>query len=167
MPRKMILLTCLAALLAATEPQKPQPQGNGTNSTNSTTRRTTGAKKKTADAKAEAKQPVVADPEPLVKMSVDAGLEAANAALKAAQEEIARLQAIGADGKSEGTSKLMKTGAEAAVAGAAVVQKELSKERKKPSPDGEKKDQPEKPVSEKKKPEPKKETPFGEKKQES
>ncbi len=175
----MILITCLATLLAATTPQKPQSndQGNGTTTTgtsNSTTRRSANnAKKKQAEPKAAAPQKAVApaDPEPLVKMSVDAGLEAANAALKAAQEEIARLQAIGSDGKTEPTGAALKVGAEAAVAGAAVVQKELSKERKKPAPDGEKKEQPEKPSSEKRpeprKPEQKKDGPFGEKKKDA
>jgi len=171
---KMILITCLAAMLAATAPQKPQSndQGNGTTANNPSNRRSAGNAKKKAEPKPEAKKAAVpADPEPLVKMSLDAGIEAANAALKAAQEEIARLQAIGSDGKSEPAGAALKVGAEAAVAGAAAVQKELSKERKKPAPDGEKKEQPEKPTSEKKpeprKPEQKKDNPFGEKKKEA
>lgn len=171
--RKMILITCLATLLAATAPQKPQPngQGNEPTTTSSSNRRATNSSKKKTEPKAAAEKAVVpADPEPLVKMSLDAGIEAANAALKAAQEEIARLQAIGSDGKSE-PSAALKLGAEAAVAGAAAVQKQVSKERKKPSPEGEGKEQPEKPTSEKKpeprKPEQKKEVPAAEKKSES
>ncbi|MGA0132964.1 MAG: hypothetical protein ACO3ND_01235 [Opitutales bacterium] len=171
----MILITCLAALLAATTPQKPQPPAgnNGNSTTNNSTTKRTNNKKKAAEPKAadNKKGPAVVEAEPLVKMSVDAGLEAANAALKAAQDEIARLQAIGSDGK-EPAGAMLKAGAEAAVAGAAVLQKEISKERKKPAPDGEKKEQPEKPVSEKKKPEPrkpeqKKDNPVVEKKQEA
>lgn len=171
----MILITCLAAMLAATTPQKPSSnnQGNGTTTTGSATgtsqRKSTNGSKKTAEQKAAAaaKPAVTAEPEPLVKMSVDAGIEAAGAALKAAQEEIARLQAIGSEGRSE-PSGALKLGAEAAMAGAAVVQKQVSKERKKPSTEGEKKEQPETPGSEKKpeprKPEQKKDDTAGKKK---
>ena len=150
----LALLAAASVALAATttttnkKPSGPTPPGGNKTAT------TEKKPKKEAKAEAPAAAEVIAEPVSLVPQAVDATTQMALAAAKDAQEEAAKLAAIGTGKAAAGPSNAKL--AEAAVGTGVVVAKELSKpkkaadseekpEPKKPEPKGEKKPTTEKP----------------------
>ncbi|GEM_PF-1386095 len=124
--RKMNILL-LAALLAASTSNPKTNKGTVTPD-GSTPTASSDKKSKKADAPAPA-----ADPVSLVPAgAVDAATQIANAAAKAAMDEIAKLNAIGSDGAAPaGPAVVDGKTLEAAATGTAAVTKELKGSKKK------------------------------------
>ncbi len=153
-PLLALLAAASVALAATTSTNNKKPSGPtppGGNKTAVTEKKP----KKDAKAEAPAAPEVAAEPVSLVPQAVDATTQMALAAAKAAQDEAAKLAAIGTGKAAAGPSNAKL--AEAAVGTGVVVAKELSKpkketdseekpqEPKKPEPKTEKKPTAEKP----------------------
>jgi hypothetical protein len=134
-PLLALLAAATVALAANTstntnkKPSGPTPPGGNKTAAAEKTATTEKKPKKDAKAEAPAAAPVAAaEPASLVVQTVDATTQMALAAAKAAQEEVAKLTAIGT-GKAAGGASNAKL-AEAVVGTGVVVAKELSKPKK-------------------------------------